>query len=292
MRSDGAPTTEQAVRASGRLLVCATPIGNLGDVTLRVLDALRDADVIEAEDTRITRRLLARYDVHTPLESYHAKNLMRRTPEVVARIGSGDVVALVSDAGTPGVSDPGARLVGACLEAGLTVDVLPGPSAIVAALVASGLPTAAFYFGGFLPRKEGDRRRTLALLSELDATLVFYESPTRAAATAASLAAALPGRSAAMARELTKLHQEVFRSSVEGLAEALADRPLKGEVVLLVGPPGPAGPVPVDEPAIARRVADLVAGGASRRDAARDVAAEFGVPRRIAYDIAVKKSSG
>jgi 16S rRNA (cytidine1402-2'-O)-methyltransferase len=269
---------------AGRLLVCATPIGNLGDVTLRVLEALRDADVIEAEDTRVTRKLLARYDIHTPLEAYHAKNLAARTPQVVDRVRGGATVALVSDAGTPGVSDPGAALVAACLDAGLTVEVLPGASAIVTALVASGLPTHAFYFGGFLPRKAGEQRRALEKLRELDATLVFYESPRRAAETLAALAAVLPGRDAVVARELTKLFEEVARGTVEELAADLAGRDLKGEVVLLVGPPrrdqAPAGPEP-DE--IRRMVEAHVAAGMSRKDAARTVAAETGLGRNAVY---------
>jgi 16S rRNA (cytidine1402-2'-O)-methyltransferase len=278
---------EQAVRAPGRLLVCATPIGNLGDVTSRVLDALREADVIEAEDTRVTRKLLTRFAISTPLESYHAKNLDRRTPEVVARVRAGQRVALVSDAGTPGISDPGARLVDACLEEGLPVDVLPGPAAIITALVASGLPTHAFYFGGFLPRKVGDRRRALEKLAALDATLVFYEAPSRTAATVATLAEVLPGRRAAMARELTKLHEEVARASVEELARALEGRELKGEVVLLVGPPDGTPPV-VDEGAVAARITELIAAGVTRKDAARQAARELGVPRNVAYGIAVR----
>src|SRR5450759_1118085 len=279
----------------GRLIVCATPIGNLGDVTLRVLDALRDADVVEAEDTRVTRKLFARYGVTTHLEAYHAKNLERRTPEVVAKVASGSVVALVSDAGTPGVSDPGAHLVDACLEAGLPVDVLPGASAIVTGLVASGLPTHAFYCGGFLPRKVGDRRRALEKLASLDATLVFYESPRRTAATLASIAEVLPGRHAAMARELTKLHEEVVRDDVASLAASLVGRELKGEVVVLVGPPG------VDERAV-RREADpaalrqqvdaLVAGGVSRKDAVRAVAEATGLPRNVVYEAALGRSEG
>ncbi|MDO8914475.1 MAG: 16S rRNA (cytidine(1402)-2'-O)-methyltransferase [Coriobacteriia bacterium] len=278
---------EQAVRAPGRLLVCATPIGNLGDVTSRVLDALRDADVIEAEDTRVTRKLLTRFSISTPLESYHAKNLERRTPEVVARVRAGASVALVSDAGTPGISDPGARLVDACLEEGLPVDVLPGPSAIVTALVASGLPTHAFYFGGFLPRKAGDRRRALEKLAALDATLVFYEAPARTAATVASLAEAFPGRRAAMARELTKLYEEVARAPVEELARALAGRELKGEVVLLVGPPDGRA-AEIDEGAVAARIAELVADGVTRKDAVKQAARELGVPRNVAYGISVR----
>lgn len=276
----------QAAR-SGRLLVCATPIGNLGDVTRRVVEALRDADVIEAEDTRVTRRLLAANDISTPLEAYHAHNLERRTPEVVARIREGGVVALVSDAGTPGISDPGAALVSACADAGLPVEVLPGASATVAALVASGLPTHAFYFGGFLPRKAGERARRLARLRDLDATLVFYESPGRTAATVAALAEAFPGRDAAMARELTKLHEEVQRAPVAELAESLAARELKGEVVLLVGPPPRGERTPADPEDLSRRVSALVGTGMSRRDAVRAVADETGQPRRSVYEVAL-----
>jgi 16S rRNA (cytidine1402-2'-O)-methyltransferase len=274
----------------GRLVVCATPIGNLGDVTLRVIDALKTADVIEAEDTRVTRRLLARYGVSTPLEPYHAKNLERRTPEVVARVAAGQVVALVSDAGTPGVSDPGAHLVDRCMEAGLAIEVLPGASAIVTALVASGLPTHAFYFGGFLPRGAGDKRRALERLATLDATLVFYESPRRAAETMARIAEVMPGRAGAMARELTKIHEEVARAEVSDLALALADRELKGEVVLLVGPPArdAAGALSVPDVADLRKQVDsLVDGGLSRKDAVRAVSERTGVARNVVYDAAV-----
>ncbi len=276
--------------AEGRLVVCATPIGNLGDVTLRVIEALKSADVIEAEDTRVTRKLLARYEIATPLEPYHAQNLERRTSEVVAKVAGGAVVALVSDAGTPGVSDPGAHLVDACIDAGLAVEVLPGASAILAALVASGLPTHAFYFGGFLPRRTGDRVRALEKLATLDATLVFYESPRRAAATLASLAEALPGRTAVMARELTKMHEEVVRGEVAAVAAAVATRELKGEVVLLVGPPprGASGDVIVPDAATLRaQVESLVSAGASRKDAVRAVSERTGVPRNAVYDAAI-----
>jgi 16S rRNA (cytidine1402-2'-O)-methyltransferase len=272
----------------GRLVVCATPIGNLGDVTLRVLEALKGADVVEAEDTRVTRKLFARYGIATPLEPYHAKNLERRTPEVVARVASGKVVALVSDAGTPGVSDPGAHLVDACVEAGLAVEVLPGASAILAALVASGLPTHAFYFGGFLPRKAGERRRAVEALAGLDATLVFYESPRRTAATLATLAEVLPGRSGVVAREMTKLHEEVARGEVQELSAAFAARELKGEVVLLLGPParGSKSKSP-DEGDVRAQVDSAVTAGATRKDAVRDVAAKMGLPRNEVYRIAI-----
>lgn len=273
--------------APGVLLVCATPIGNLGDVTLRVLDALRTADVIAAEDTRVTRKLLARYEIHTPLEPYHEHNRIARTPVLVERIERGERIALVSDAGTPGVSDPGAHLVDACLEAGVRVEVLPGASAILAALVASGLPTDAFYFGGFLPRKAGERLRALAKLAELQATLIFYESPGRTAATLASLAEAFPGREAALARELTKLHEEVARGRVEALAAACAERELKGEVVLLVGPPVVSGQLALDEEEVRERLKAAEAAGVSRRDAVRDIAAELRLPRNEVYRISL-----
>lgn len=273
---------------AGALVVCATPIGNLGDVTLRVLDALRDADVIEAEDTRVTRKLLGRYEITTPLESYHAHNLERRTGAVVERIASGALVALVSDAGTPGISDPGARLVDACLEAGLPVDVLPGPSAIIASIVASGLPTYAFYFGGFLPRKPGPRLRALEALAELDATLVFYESPRRTPETLSALAEALPGRRAALARELTKRFEEVLRDDIATLAERVSARELKGEVVLLVGPPPRDRETEFDEAEVARDLEDLVEEGMSVRDAVRRVSQERGIQRRAVYSIALE----
>jgi 16S rRNA (cytidine1402-2'-O)-methyltransferase len=274
----------------GRLVVCATPIGNLGDVTLRVLEALKSADVVEAEDTRVTLKLFARHGIATPLEPYHAKNLERRTPEVVGRIAAGQVVALVSDAGTPGISDPGARLVDACIEAGLAVDVLPGASAIVTALVASGLPTHAFYFGGFLPRKAGERLRAMERLATLDATLVFYESPRRTAATLASMAEAMPGRAAVMARELTKLHEEVARGDVAELAASVAGRELKGEVVLLIGPPARGSghaAVACDATALREQVEALVKSGVSRKDAVRAVSERTGVPRNAVYDAAI-----
>lgn len=271
----------------GVLIVCATPIGNLGDVTLRVLDALRTADVIAAEDTRVTRKLLTRYEIHTPMEAYHAHNREAKTPELAERIERGERIALVSDAGTPGISDPGAHLVDACLEAGVTVEVLPGPSAIIAALVASGLPTYSFYFGGFLPRKAGERARALSSVADLDATLVFYESPNRTAATLETLATAFPGRRAAVARELTKLYEEVARDEVTALAAAFADRPLKGEVVLLVGPPIRQAQLALDEDAIKARLAAASAQGLSRRDAVRDIAIELGLPRNEVYRISL-----
>lgn len=278
---------------SGRLLVCATPIGNLGDVTLRVLEALRSADAVAAEDTRVTRKLFARHDIATALERCDEHTVERQAPLLVDRMLAGEVIAFVSDAGTPGVSDPGARLIAAALARGVRVEALPGASAVLAALVSSGLPMNRFYFGGFLPRKAGERRRELEAVASLDATLAFFESPRRTPSTLATLAEVFPGRAAAMARELTKLHEEVVRGSVEELARHVAAREsLKGEVVLLIGPPVPEEREPqVDPAAIVRQVEALVKAGTSRSAAARQVAKDLGVPRSAVYDIAHQSES-
>ena len=214
------------------LVVCPTPIGNLEDVTLRVLSALREADVVACEDTRRTRTLLDRYGVSAALVSYHEHNEERRAAELVERMLAGDTVALVSDAGMPLVSDPGFVLVRACVAAGLPVDVLPGPSAAIAALVASALPADRWRFVGFLPRKKGELGR---VLSEGGGTLVAFESPRRIPATLALLAEIDPEREVALCRELTKLHEEVVRGTAAELAERYAGAPPKGEVVLVLG---------------------------------------------------------
>jgi 16S rRNA (cytidine1402-2'-O)-methyltransferase len=218
---------------SGRLVVCPTPIGNLEDVTLRVLSALREADLVACEDTRRTKTLLDRYGVSAQLVSYHEHNEERRARELVKRIGEGETVALVSDAGMPLVSDPGYVLVRACVGAGLPVEVLPGPSATIAALVASGLPSDSWRFAGFLPRKRGELRRAL---SEPEGTVVAFESPRRVPATLALLAEIDPERQVAVCRELTKVHEEVVRGSAAELAERYAGGPPRGEVVLVIGP--------------------------------------------------------
>ena len=253
--------------STGRLVVCPTPIGNLEDVTLRVLSALRDADVIACEDTRRTRTLLDRYGVVAELVSYHEHNEARRASELVARMGSGQTVALVSDAGMPLVSDPGYELVRACVGAGIEVEVLPGPSAVLAALVASALPSDRWRFTGFLPRKRGELRR---VLEEADVTLVAFESPRRLATTLAVLAELDPGRPVAVCRELTKLHEEVARGTAEELAGRYADTPPRGEIVLVVGPPPPgvAGGTARALAAVGR----LVEAGARPRAAAAVVA--------------------
>jgi 16S rRNA (cytidine1402-2'-O)-methyltransferase len=218
---------------AGGLLVCATPIGNLEDVTLRVLRALADADLVACEDTRRTRVLLERHAVKArELVSLHEHNERSRAHELVRRMRDGAMVALVSDAGMPLISDPGFVLVRECIDASLRVEVLPGPSAVPVALVASGLPVSRWCFVGFLPRKRGQCER---LLAEASATLVAFESPRRLPATLAMLAGIDPGRPVALCRELTKLHEEVLRGSAGELAEHVQARKQQGEVVLVVG---------------------------------------------------------
>jgi 16S rRNA (cytidine1402-2'-O)-methyltransferase len=262
--------------SAGRLIVCPTPIGNLEDVTLRVLAALRDADVIACEDTRRTRVLLERYGVQASLVSYHEHNEAARTGELVARMAAGEVVALVSDAGMPLVSDPGYVLVQGCVAAGLEVEVLPGPSAALAALVASGLPSDTWRFAGFLPRK----RSALLEVFESRETVVAFESPRRVAASLAALASVDPSRRVAVCRELTKVHEEVVRGTAAELAARYESAPPRGEVVLvLAGAPERTG---VD-PAAVEAVRRLVEAGARPRPAASVVAELTGVPANALY---------
>ena len=251
---------------SGRLVVCPTPIGNLEDVTLRVLAALREAEVVACEDTRRTRVLLDRYGVKAKLVSYHEHNEDARSRDLVDRMRAGETVALVSDAGMPLVSDPGYVLVRACVAAGLPVEVLPGPSAAITALVASGLPADSWRFRGFLPRKKGELRQVLA---EPGGTLVAFESPRRVPATLALLASIDPDRRVAVCRELTKAHEEIVRGSAAELAERYANEPPRGEVVVVLGP---AAPPAAAEPAGLEALRRLVEAGAKPRMAAAVVA--------------------
>jgi len=264
---------------SGRLVVCPTPIGNLEDVTLRVLSALREADLVACEDTRRTRTLLDRYGVKAKLVSYHEHNEEKRSAELVERMGEGATVALVSDAGMPLVSDPGYVLVRACVAAGLPVEVLPGPSAALAALVASALPSDRWRFAGFLPRKKGELRRALA---EPGGTLVAFEAPGRVPATLRVLAELDPDRDVAVCRELTKVHEEVVRGSAAELAERYADAPPKGEVVLVIGAAPEPDPGDVD-PAALDALVKLVEAGAKPRAAAQVVAELTGASANALY---------
>ncbi|HST55117.1 MAG TPA: 16S rRNA (cytidine(1402)-2'-O)-methyltransferase [Solirubrobacteraceae bacterium] len=278
-----------ASAAAGRLVVCPTPIGNLEDVTLRVLASLREADVVACEDTRRTRVLLDRYGVKSPptqLLSYHEHNERERASELVERMRQGAVVALVSDAGMPLISDPGFLLVQACVAAGLPVEVLPGPSSAVSALVASGLPADSWRFVGFLPRKRAECERLLAHTSE---TLVAFESPRRLPATLALLAERDPQRPAAVCRELTKLHEEVRRGSAAELAAHYEEHPPRGEVVLVVGA-APPGAAQTEQALGALR--KLIDAGAKARPAAAVVAELTGTSANDLYRELTSGSSG
>lgn len=267
------------------LHVVATPIGNLGDVTLRALATLAAADVIACEDTRVTRVLTARYGIATPLVPYHEHNAAAQRPRLLAALAAGKAVALISDAGTPLISDPGYRLVEAALADGHRIVPVPGASALLAGLMAAGLPTDTFLFAGFLPTKETGRRKRLAELAGVPATLIFFESPQRLAASLADMAATLGGnRRAAVARELTKAFENVRRDSLAGLAGAYAEEhPPKGEVVVLVGPPVAVAPAAEDVDALLTSL--LQANGV--RAAAEAAAAETGLSRRELYQRAL-----
>jgi len=218
------------------LYLVATPIGNLEDVTLRALRVLRECTVVAAEDTRRTGQLLRHFEISKPLLSYFAFNEARRSEEIIERLGRGEKVALVTDAGSPGISDPGERVVRAAIAAGFRVEAVPGACALVAALTASGLPTDEFHFVGFLPHKSGQRRNELTRLSQLPGTIVLYESPYRIEKLLGELHEVLPGRQVVMARELTKKFEEFLRGKPAELIERAKQRPLKGEFVVLLGP--------------------------------------------------------
>ncbi|MCW2284272.1 16S rRNA (cytidine1402-2'-O)-methyltransferase [Rhodoblastus acidophilus] len=272
------------------LHVVATPIGNLRDITLRALATLAAADAVVAEDTRVSRNLLAHYGIATPLVAYHEHNAAVMRPILLARLQKGESLALISDAGTPLVSDPGFKLVTEALAVGLPVTSAPGPSAVLAALVVAGLPTDRFFFEGFLPAKSGARRTRIAELASIPGTLVFFESPRRLAETLADLAAVLGARDAAVARELTKHFESVRRGALDQLAaDYERDGPPKGEIVLLVAPPGEEAPA-LAGPALDDRIRAALQ-KFSLKDAASIVAAETGQPRRTIYARALELSS-
>lgn len=271
---------------AGLLRVVATPIGNLDDLSPRAARALAEADLIACEDTRVTRKLLTRVQSRATLVACHARNEETRVPELVRRVAAGARVALVTDAGTPGLSDPGQRLVSACLDAGLRVEVVPGPSAAVAALVLSGLPTARFVFEGFLPRTGTARRRRLDALAGERRTIVIFESPHRLAASLADMVAVLGDRPAAMARELTKIHEEVVRGTLSEIL-ARAKEGVHGEVTLVVGGAPPGEPATGTPGEVARRLRALLAEGVPKKEAIARVAAELKVPKRSVYQTAL-----
>ena len=263
------------------LHVVATPIGNLRDITLRAIATLAAADAVIAEDTRVSHNLLAHYGVTTPLVAYHEHNAAAVRPHLLTRLAEGAALALISDAGTPLVSDPGFKLVAEALAAGIAVTSVPGPSAVLAALVVAGLPTDRFFFEGFLPPKSAARRARINELAFVPATLVFFESPRRLAETLVDLAAELGDRPAAVARELTKLYEATRRASLAELAAHFgAEAPPKGEIVVLVGPPAAAAPIGEDE---LDRLLHGALDSLSVKDAAAAISAQTGAPRRQVY---------
>ncbi len=274
--------------ASGTLFVLATPIGHMEDVTLRAIRTLKEVALIAAEDTRHTRKLLARYDIGTRLTSYHDHNKEKRTPGLVKKLKSGDSIALVSDAGTPSISDPGYYLVRAAIQAAIPVVPIPGASALVAALSVSGLPTDSFVFVGFPPRKPAKRKQLLEGLKEEPRTLVFYESPKRLLGFMREMTQVMGDRSAVVARELTKIHEEIIRGLLSYIAEVLETRSsLKGEYTLLVGGYEVRGEVD----------RDLLLKDLKRKyletdrplsDVARELARKYGLSRKIVYEEGLK----
>ncbi|HUK07340.1 MAG TPA: 16S rRNA (cytidine(1402)-2'-O)-methyltransferase [Stellaceae bacterium] len=270
------------------LYLVATPIGNLGDITLRALEILRQVDLIACEDTRVTAALSRRYGLDAERTAYHDHNAEHIRPRLLARLSAGARIALVSDAGTPLISDPGFKLVRAAIEAGITVTAIPGASAPLAALMVAGLPTDRFLFQGFLPPKPGARRRTIETLAEVPATLVFFETAPRLVGVLGELAAVLGNRPAAVARELTKLHEEVRRDSLAALAAFYREHgPPKGEIVLVVGPPRAADAADALDTAALEQRLRVALETMSIREASAAIAAETGRPRREVYALAL-----
>jgi 16S rRNA (cytidine1402-2'-O)-methyltransferase len=271
------------------LHVVATPIGNLRDITLRALEILGSADLVACEDTRVTRKLFDHYGLSAPLTAYHDHNAETARPKILARLAAGEAVALVSDAGTPLISDPGYRLVREAIAAGHPVTAAPGPSSALMALTVAGLPTDRFFFEGFLPAKETARRARIAELARIPASLVLFESGPRLAATLADLAAGFGAREAAIARELTKLHEEIRRGELSSLAaDYAAGAETRGEIVIVIAPPAPAQPGATDIDALLHAALTR----ASLKDAVAEVAAVTGEPRRAVYSRALTLMKG
>jgi 16S rRNA (cytidine1402-2'-O)-methyltransferase len=278
----------------GCLYLVATPIGNLEDITLRALRILREADQIAAEDTRHTQKLLSHYEISRPLVSYHEHNEMTRAPELLIALEQGAKIALVSDAGMPLVSDPGHRLVTLCVRHQIPVVPIPGPSALLAALSASGLPNEEFLFVGFLPARTGERQRALERLRIEDRTIIFYEAPHRIAECVADAREILGDRPACLAREVTKLHEEFRRGKLSELAASLEERPARGEITLLIGAaePAAAGALVDSAQSLSERVEELIRQAKlDRKDALKLAAKERGLTRRAAYDQMVEQRS-
>ena len=276
-----AQSTVTVSRPSPGLYLVATPIGNLGDITLRALETLAGCDLIACEDSRVTRRLLDRFLISTPLTPYHEHNAQAARPKLMQRLAQGAAIALVSDAGTPLISDPGFKLVREVTAAGHAVTPIPGPSAVLAALTAAGLPTDRFYFEGFLPPKQGARRTRISELARIDATLVLFEGGSRVADTLSDLASAMGERDGAVCRELTKLHEDIRRAPLSRLAAEAPNLETRGEFVIVVGPP------PADAQRLSTSDLDDVLKAAMQTSSVKDAVAQAvelsGRPRREVY---------
>lgn len=274
----------------GTLYIVSTPIGNLGDMTVRAIEILKDVDLVAAEDTRHTRKLFSRYGIKTPLVSYYGPKEEIRGEEIIRELETGRKVALVSDAGTPGISDPGHYLVRRAADEGHDILTIPGPSALISALTLSGLPTARFVFEGFLPPKSGARRKRLKALKGEERTIVLYESPRRVMKTLRDIQEVMGDRAAALARELTKVYEEVIRGKVSDIIKILEDKGARGEITLIIAGSGEReGAEDVD---IDRVVKDVLKKGLSAKDAAGEVARTSGISKRRAYQAVLKIKEG
>ena len=277
---------------SGTLYLVSTPIGNLEDISLRAVRILSEVDLIAAEDTRHTRKLLSHHDIHTPLTSYYEFKETRKPAKLVDKLLDGKSVALVSNAGTPGISDPGYRLVAAAIDAEVRVVPIPGPDALTAALVCSGLPSARFCFEGFLPRKRSQRMARLEMMASDPRTYIFYEAPNRVVALLDEIAELFPDRKVALARELTKIHEEILRGTAGELAEEFRTRTPRGEFVVIVegGPSREA--TPADDETVIEVVTNLVEKeGLSPSDAIKQTAKTLGLPKRTVYSLVSRRKS-
>jgi len=279
-------------RVAGQLVLVATPLGNLGDISRRALELLAKADVVYCEDIRHSRTLFSAnaIPVHGRLQALHEHNEASLCAQIVGRVQDGQLVVLISDAGTPGISDPGSRVVAAVAQAGLVVSTAPGPSAVIAALTISGLPTERFVMDGFVPRKRGEREALYAQWAREARTIVFYESPQRLGATLSELAGHFENRRVAVAREITKMHEEVLRGTLREVADVIATRDVLGEIVVVLegAPEAPQA----DDETIRAALREQLASGASVRDAVASVADEFGTSHRSAYKLALEVRAG
>lgn len=277
----------------GKLIICPTPLGNLGDITKRTLEAFSQCDVVCCEDTRVTGKLLSALGIKKSLERLDEATLSSKAEYIAQRVLSGEIIAYASDAGMPGVSDPGQRLVDAALEVGAVVEVLPGPTALTTAYVASGFSARSFYFGAFFPRKEGERKRLLSQLKPLDAVLIFYESPLRLVSALGALKELVPYRRVAVCRELTKIHEEIVRGTIDEVLRVFVDREkqegIKGEIVLVIEAPNEQELIADKTSALLsaeERVSDLLNSGQySKKDIVRILKDEFGLTRNDAYEL-------